>query len=174
MGYKLSSSKLNLLQDCPRCFWLAMIKNFKRPASPMSSVPIKMDSIIKNYFNKYRELGQLPPIIQGMIPGKLAINMPKTLTYEESNGITAWGRPDDYVQMEDDSIVVIDHKTGSKAPTAAHSSYQLQMNMYSYLLNKLKYKTKNKAYLIYYCPVDSNLHDGMVIKLQCSRSNYKF
>jgi len=50
MEYRLSPSNLNLMQDCPRCFWLTMVKKIKRPSGPMSSIPIKMDSIIKNYF----------------------------------------------------------------------------------------------------------------------------
>ena len=54
MEYKLSPSNLNLLEDCPRCFWLHMVKKIKRPMGPMSSIPIKMDSIIKHYFDRYR------------------------------------------------------------------------------------------------------------------------
>ena len=95
MEYKLSPSNLNLLEDCPRCFWLHMIKKIKRPVGPMSSIPIKMDSIIKHYFNRYRESGQLPPMIKGKITGWLAVGMPKTLKYELDNGIIVWGRPDD-------------------------------------------------------------------------------
>jgi len=129
----------------------------------MSSIPIKMDSIIKNYFNKYREQGKLPPIIQGQITGKLAVDMPKTLTYKEDNGITLWGRPDEYFELKDKSIVAFDHKTKSKAPENVHSSYQLQLDVYSYLLKALGYKTTNKAYLAFYYPDDCELHNGMCI-----------
>jgi len=122
-----------------------------------------MDSIIKNYFNKYRELNELPPIIQGKIAGRLAVDMPKTLTYEEENGITLTGRPDEYFELNDKSIVAFDHKTKSKAPDEVHSSYQLQLNVYSYLLKVLGYKTTNKAYLAFYCPDDCELHNGMCI-----------
>ena len=127
----------------------------------MSSIPIKMDSIIKHYFNKYREQGELPPIIQGMVTGKLAVDMPKTLTYDDTNAITLWGRPDEYLELDDHNIVALDHKTKSKAPEDVHSSYQLQLNVYSYLLKMMGYKTTNKAYLAYYYPDDCELHNGM-------------
>lgn len=166
MEYKLSPSSLNLLEDCPRCFWLSQVKKIRRPAGPMSSIPIKMDSIIKNYFNKYREKGELPPIIQGKIVGRLAVDMPKTLTHEEENGIILYGRPDEYFEIQDKSIVAFDHKTKSKAPEEIHSSYQLQLNVYSYLLKMMGYKTTNKAYLAFYYPCDSELHHGM--KIGCS------
>jgi hypothetical protein len=163
MENKLSSSNLNLLKVCPRCFWLSMVKKLKRPSGPMSSIPIKMDSIIKNYFNKYSEKGELPPIIQGKIVGRLAVEMPKTLKYEEENGIILWGRPDEYFELEDKNIVAFDHKTKSKAPEDIHSSYQLQLNVYSYLLKVMGYKTTNKAYLAFYYPDDCELHNGMCI-----------
>jgi len=161
MEYKLSPSSLNLLEDCPRCFWLSMVKKLKRPSGPMSSIPIKMDSIIKKYFNKYRELNELPPILEGKITGRLAIDMPKTLTHEEERGITLLGRPDDYFELEDNSIVAFDHKTASKAPEKVHSAYKIQLNIYSYLLKMMGYKTTNKAYLAYYYPDNCDLHKGM-------------
>lgn len=101
MEYQLSASRLNLLEDCPRCFWLSLVKKIKRPQGPIPSIPIKMDSIIKHYFNKYRELGQLPPIIEGKVKGRLAMDMPKTLKHDEGDGITLMGRPDDYLELED-------------------------------------------------------------------------
>jgi len=29
--YELSPSSLNLLEDCPRCFWLQLVKKIRRP-----------------------------------------------------------------------------------------------------------------------------------------------
>lgn len=161
MGYKLSSSKLNLFRDCPRCFWLAMKKNVTRPNGPMSSLPIKLDSIIKHYFDKYRMLNELPPILDGKVKGRLAVNMPLTLYCKMKNGIILWGRPDDYFVLEDCNTVVLDHKTASKVPTSVHPSYQLQMDIYSYMLKELGYKTTNKAFLAYYYPDDCDLHNGL-------------
>ena len=161
MEYKLSPSNLNLLEDCPRCFWLHMVKKIKRPSGPMSSIPIKMDSIIKHYFDRYREQGKLPPIIQDQINGRLAVNMPKTLKHEEDNGLILQGLPDDYLELKDGSIVAFDHKTKSKAPENVHSAYQLQLNVYSYLLKAMGYRTTNKAFLVYYYPDECDLHNGM-------------
>lgn len=161
MEYKLSPSSLNLLEDCPRCFWLRFNKKIKRPSGPMSSIPIKMDSIIKHYFDKYRDIEKLPPMIENMVSGSLAKDMPKTLKHEEANGIILWGRPDDYFELEDESIVPFDHKTKSKEPENIHSAYQLQMDCYSYLLRAMGYKTTNKAYLAFYYPDECDLHNGM-------------
>jgi len=142
-----------------------MTKNIKRPSGPMSSIPIKMDSIIKHYFNCYRG-NQLPPILNGQINGRLAVGMPFTLRSDVGNGIVLWGRPDDYIEFEDSTVVVLDHKTASKTPTVVHPSYKLQMSIYSYLLKEMGYKTTNKAYLAYFTPDDCDLCNGM--KINCS------
>lgn len=163
MTYNLSASRLNLFQDCPRCFWLAMIKNVKRPSGPMSSIPIKMDSIIKNYFDKYRAIGELPPIIAGQVTGRLPKDMPKTLQHEEDNGILLSGRCDDYIELEDGAMAPFDHKTKSRPPKDIHPAYRLQLDVYSYLMQMNDYKTANKAFLAYYHPDFSDLHNGMRI-----------
>ena len=163
MTYKLSPSKLNLMEDCPRCFWLAVVKKIDRPSSPMASIVIKMDSIIKHYFEKYRERGQLPPIVDGKVNGKLPHGMPKTLYHKENEQITLMGRPDEYLEIEGGYIVPFDHKTKSKAPEETHSAYQLQLDVYSFLLKVNGYKTTNKAYLAYYYPDDCDIHTGMDI-----------
>jgi hypothetical protein len=161
----LSASKLNLLRECPRCFWLSLVKNVKRPSGPMSSIPIKIDSIIKGYYNQYR--GEiLPPILKGRVEGRLALGMPLTLSCEVFKGIVLWGRPDDYLELEDANIVVLDNKTSSKAPQTVHPSYQLQMDVYSYLLMRNGYKTIPKAYLAYFSPKESDLCEGM--SMNCS------
>lgn len=161
--YRLSPSTLNLLEDCPRCFWLHFVKKIKRPSGPMSSIPIKMDSIIKKYFNKYRGKKLLPPIIEGKTNGKLALNMPATLQCRLKNGFSLWGRPDDYLTLEDNNIIVLDHKTKSKPPSSVHPAYQLQMDVYYYLLKSLDYKTTDKAFLAFYYPDECDLHKGMTI-----------
>lgn len=161
MPYKLSPSKLNMLMDCPRCFWRAMVQKVEFPGGPMAGIVMKIDSIIKHYFNKYREKNQLPPIIKGQVKGRLAKNMPKTLNYEESKDIIITGRPDDYLEIEDGKIVAFDHKTKSSPPEEVHEAHQLQMDIYSYLLIKNGYPTANKAYLAYYYPNECDIHDGL-------------
>jgi hypothetical protein len=141
-----------------------MVMKINRPRGLISSIPIKMDSIIKHYFDKYRVLGKLPPLIQGKVQGKLTEDMPKTLKYNINKSIIIWGRPDDYLVLEDGSIIPFDHKTKSKEPTDIHRSYQLQMDVYSYLLEKNGFQTTNKAYLAFYYPGECDLHDGMPFK----------
>lgn len=166
MIHALSPSSLNLFEECQRCFYLQVVKKIRRPRGPMSSIPIKMDSIIKKYFNTYREKGILPPLIEGKIKGVLPLDMPKTLYYEDKkNGVILKGLPDEYLQTEDQFIVPFDHKTKSKAPEETHPSYQLQLDCYTFLLETNGYKTRNFGYLAYYHPEQCELHNGMDVQV---------
>lgn len=165
MTYTLSPSKLNLMEECPRCFWLSLVKKIDRPRGPMSSIPIKMDSILKKYFEKYRIKGQIPPLLEGKITGKFPAGIPKTL-YAEHNGVKIKGLPDEYLETEEGYIVPFDHKTKSKPVEEAHPSYQLQMDVYTYLLKMNGYKTVNKAFLAFYYPCDCDVHKGLDIQCQ--------
>lgn len=53
MIYKFSPSKLNLVKDCPRCFWLEYNKKFRRPRGIFPSLPSGMDQILKHHFDEY-------------------------------------------------------------------------------------------------------------------------
>ncbi|MBI4149632.1 PD-(D/E)XK nuclease family protein [Candidatus Woesearchaeota archaeon] len=163
---KLSPSSLNLMEECPRCFWLKVRKKITRPQMPVASIVIKMDSIIKHYFEGYRESGQLPDLIKDKITAKLARGMPHTLQHTDAGtGIIIRGIPDEYLELPDRSIIPLDHKTKSKPPEEIHRAHQLQLDVYSYLLQKNGYQTKEKGYLAYYYPEKCQLHQGMDIKV---------
>ena len=61
MTFKLSPSALNLMKECPRCFWLHRHKVWKRPSGIFPSLPSGMDKILKIHFNKFRDKRELPP-----------------------------------------------------------------------------------------------------------------
>ena len=60
MTFKLSPSALNLMKDCPRCFWLAQHKVWKRPAGIFPSLPFVMNE--RNEFQKMQLLQRFPDI----------------------------------------------------------------------------------------------------------------
>jgi CRISPR/Cas system-associated exonuclease Cas4 (RecB family) len=157
---KLSPSTLNLYVDCPRCFWLQLRKGLRRPSGPFPSLPVGMDSVIKKYFETYRGKKELPQILKNKIPGRLALAMPKTLSYEDEAGYTLYGRPDEYVELPGELIAALDHKTRASAPKELLPVYQNQLNIYDFLLGKNKYRTAGKAYLVYYHPAIGELHNG--------------
>lgn len=164
--YKLSPSALNLMQECPRCFWFTLHKVWKRPAGIFPSLPSGMDRILKNHFDKFREKNQLPPELcekDGCANLKLFDNE-KLLSVWQNNrkGIQWADKKGDILKGAIDNIlinklnkklIVLDYKTRGfplKDDTAEH--YQLQLDIYNFLLRKNGWETEDFSFLLFYVP----------------------
>lgn len=174
MTFKLSPSSLNLMKDCPRCFWLDKHGVWKRPTGIFPSLPSGMDGILKTHFDKFMRKGELPPEIknhhhtQGL---KLFDDEPllsiwrnnkKGISWEDEKGNILMGAVDNILKSGQ-KLVVLDYKTRGfplKDDTADH--YQNQMDIYNFLLRKNGYETEDFAFLLFYIP-DRVLETGEVV-----------
>ncbi len=152
---KLSPTSLNLFLECPRCFWFSVNKGIKRPGPPVATITSGLDKVIKEYFNQFRKKNILPPFLAGKLPGKLMTNLPKNGWFEfvdEKCDAKLGGYMDECIELEENLYAVLDHKTRGTAPESVHKAYQLQMDVYTFLLEKNNFPTQKKAYLVYYIP----------------------
>ena len=167
MPFKLSPSALNLMQECPRCFWLAQHKVWKRPAGIFPSLSSGMDRILKNHFDKFRDQGKMPPELCEGKAGKECANMKlfddkeklkiwqsnfKGVSWKDRKGNELHGAVDN-ILVKDKKLIVLDYKTRGyklKEDTAEH--YRLQQNVYNFLLRKNGYKTEDYFFLLFYVP----------------------
>jgi len=163
MGYKLSPSALNLFKECPRCFWLAQHKVWRRPSGIFPSLPSGMDRVLKVHFDRFMERGILPPDIceSGECAGmkifddkekmKIWQSNFKGISWEEGGNILRGAV--DNILVRDGKLIVLDYKTRGfplKEDTAEH--YRNQMNMYNFLLRKNGYETEDFGFLLFYVP----------------------
>ena len=164
MTHKLSPSALNMIKECPRCFWLAQHKVRKSPASIFPSLPSGMDRILKIHFDKFRGKKELPPEIHnnkecaGMKlfddREKLKIWQSnfKGISFKDKNNNELHGAVDNLL-IRENKIIVLDYKTRGyavKDDTADH--YKDQLDIYNFLLRKNKYETEDFSFLLFYVP----------------------
>lgn len=163
----LSASTLNIYRECKRCFWLHVKKGIKRPRGPMPSITTGLDLIIKEYFEYYRKMGQLPPILEGKIPGKLIKKLEKTYYYDIDENFCLFGKLDECM-VENGKYAPLDHKTRASKPEYknVHEAYKLQMSIYSLLLKENKMDISGVAYLVYYYPETSKIHNGIIFGVE--------
>ncbi|HLD11265.1 MAG TPA: PD-(D/E)XK nuclease family protein [Candidatus Nanoarchaeia archaeon] len=162
--YKLSPSALNLIHECPRCFWLDKHNIWKRPNGIFPSLPSGMDIILKIHFDKFCEKGLLPPELckNKDCNGLKLFNDPeimkawrsnfKGIRWEDSNENVLFGAIDNLL-VKGDKFVVLDYKTRGfplKEDTSDH--YKDQLDIYNLLLRKNGFKTEDYAYLLFYIP----------------------
>ena len=164
MIFKLSPSSLNLMEECPRCFWLSQHKVWKRPVGIFPSLPSGMDSILKTHFDKFRDKGELPPelreseckngckLFSDSEKLKLWRNNLKGISFKDKEGNELHGAVDNLLQ-KGKKIIVLDYKTrGFPCKKDTHEHYQHQLNIYNFLLRKNGYETEDYAFLLFYVP----------------------
>jgi len=164
MVSKLSPSALNLMKECPRCFWLHQNKVWKRPSGIFPSLPSGMDKILKIHFDKFMEKGQLPPelcengdctdmkIFEDKEKMKIWQSNFKGIQFLDKDGNMLRGAVDN-ILVKGKKLIVLDYKTRGyplKEDTAQH--YQNQLDTYNFLLRKNDYKTEDYGFLLFYVP----------------------
>ena len=164
MTFKLSPSSLGLMNECPRCFWLAQHKVWSRPSGPFPQLPNGMDRVLKQHFDKFMRKGLLPPELKdnGDTKGMLLFdneellkewrNSRKGLWFENKDGNVLHGGVDNILTKEK-KLIVLDYKTkGSPAKEDAHKVNQHQLDIYNFLLRKMGYETEDYGFLLFYSP----------------------
>lgn len=149
--------------ECPRCFYLHIVKNIKRPSGIFPSLPSGMDKILKEHFDRFMKKNELPPEIKekcaayGLFNEKPLLdlwrNNRKGIEFTDlKSGILLHGAIDNLL-VKDGKLVVLDYKTrGYPLKENTHEYYQTQMDLYNFLLNKNGYKTEDFTYLLFYFP----------------------
>jgi CRISPR/Cas system-associated exonuclease Cas4 (RecB family) len=158
---QLSPNSLNLYLECPHCFWLEKKLGIKRPPLYPYALNTAVDSLLKEEFDTYRRKKlQHPLLVDNKIKANLFSNQ-KLLNQWRSNyaGIryfdeelkaTLFGAIDDALEFDDGKLAPMDYKsTGTKA-SKIYDRFQLQLDVYTYLMEKNGYKTKKKGYLAFY------------------------
>jgi len=153
--FKLSPSSLNLFRDCPRCFWWEVKAGVKRPGARVATITTGLDRVIKECLNQYRAKNVLPPFFEGKVKGRLMPDFPKRGWFEYNDpalNAKLGGYLDECIQLDEKHYAVLDHKTRGSAPEDVHPAYQLQMDVYTFLLEANNFPTLRRAYLAYYIP----------------------
>lgn len=163
--YFLSPSSIGLFEECPRCFWLQVKKNIRRPPSPFPSLPGGMDLVIKKYFDRYRTSEEgLPPELIDQVEGRLFADQGKLERWRNWRIGLRWRSPELAIEVGgalDDCLVdnngkhfmPLDYKTrGFEVKPTTSGYYQHQLDIYALLLEKNGYPINGLAWLVYYYP----------------------
>lgn len=168
---KISPSGISYLLECPRCLWLQINEEIKRPRGVYPSLPDGMDNVFKKYFDEYRLRGELPPEIDGKVEGTLFKDQKQLQQWREFNfgrgGIRAEfpelnmllsGAIDDLLIAPDGKFVPFDFKTrGYPTKEDTHEHYRHQIDLYALLFQKNGFEPASYGYLLFFWPSSYNL-----------------
>jgi CRISPR/Cas system-associated exonuclease Cas4 (RecB family) len=125
-----------------------------------------MDETFKNYFDEYRQTGELPPEIAGRIDAKLFDDMEKLDIWRNINfgrggfkaefpeyGIAVSGAIDELLVAPDGKYIPIDFKTrGYAVKEDTHEHYRHQLDFYALLFEKNGLPPARFGYLLFFWP----------------------
>lgn len=164
--WRLSRSKIELFNECPRCFYLDNKLGTARPRGPAFTLNIAVDALLKKEFDAHRADGSAHPLMTqygiDAVPFKHANidtwreNFEGVEFFHEETGFTVSGAVDDLWVAPSGELIVVDYKATSKNGTIEslsdsswEDSYKRQMGVYQWLLRKNGFDVSNTGYFVY-------------------------
>jgi hypothetical protein len=184
---------LALPSFCPRCFWIKM----HSPGLPFqifpgifSSIDSYTKKVIKIHFDRY---AQMPSWLGEFGLHAKPVKAPhhsKFNVADEKTDVLLTGAPDEMLQKDDGSYIILDYKTSKYTQTqdSLLPMYEVQLNAYAYIGERQGFAPVSRLALVYMEPLtdlspdhlDSILHeDGFLmgfgghpleIKLNCEKT----
>ena len=167
----LSHTSIKVLERCPKCFWFQINKGIRQPEGIVSRLANRFDVVIKNYFDKFRATGELPPMVKGKLIGKIQNPFQEKYFVRINDKYGFYGKLDECLENEAGELSPVDFKTSSSDPREKEilSAYQSQIDDYVFLIKENGKKVTGKGFLVYFFPdLGSELHDGfpMIIHVE--------
>ncbi len=158
---QLSPNSLNLYLECQACFWLDKKMGIKRPPPYPYALNSAVDSLLKEEFDTYRKNNEIHPLLlQNNIKARLFPNQQLLNQWRDNfNGIrfydsqleaTLFGAVDDVLEFEGGALAALDYKSTGSRVANIYDRFQLQLDTYTFLLEKNGFKTPRKGYLAFY------------------------
>lgn len=186
-NWKLSPSDFAFLwEDCKRCFYLKVARNFPQPRSIMASIFIKIDNEMKNCFDGKRIEEMVSGFPAGIVKhGEKWVESRPIVLPNEPNTCFIRGKFDTIVKFDDGSYGVVDFKT-SHRKSEHMPLYARQLHAYAYALEnpaprKFSVSPVSKLGLLVYEPdnfavreTDKALLAGGITWIEIQRNDKEF
>ncbi|MEK7511325.1 MAG: PD-(D/E)XK nuclease family protein [Patescibacteria group bacterium] len=178
--WRLSRSKIELFNECPRCFYLDNKLGTSRPRGPAFTINIAVDALLKKEFDVHRANGSKHPICDkygvDAVPFKhkdintWRENFEGVEFFHEPTGFTISGAVDDIWVNPNGELIVVDYKATSKigkieslSDSSWEDSYKRQMGVYQWLLRNNGFAVSSTGYFVYAnAGTDKEAFDGQL------------
>ena len=163
--FKLSRSKIDLLLQCPRCFYYDRRLGVGRPPGYPFALNSAVDHLLKLEFDIHRLRGTKHPLIEKYdvdarpVPhddlDKWRHNFTGIQYLHKPTNLLITGAIDDLWQNSQGEYIIVDYKTTSKSGKINEldqdwqDGYKRQMEIYQWLLRRNGYKVSSIGYFVY-------------------------
>lgn len=163
-NWKLSRSKMDLFNECQRCFYLDNKLGVRRPSMPPFNLNLAVDALLKKEFDIYRKAKKPHPLMEkykiDAIPyqhkdlDKWRENFVGVQYLHEPTGLTISGAIDDLWINARGELYIVDYKATSKEEEITlkdkwKEGYKRQMEVYQWLLRQKGFDVSDTGYFIF-------------------------
>jgi len=133
----------------------------KRPPPYPYTLNTSVDALFKEEFDSYRSKKVSPPLlkesgIKAHLFGNQKLlnqwrsNLAGIRYFDEGLGATLFGAVDDVLEFDDGKIAPLDYKSTGSTAENIYDRFQLQLDTYTFLMEKNGFQTPKKGYLAFY------------------------
>jgi len=133
----------------------------KRPPSFPYALNLSVDELLKEEFDTYRQKKLPHPLLEEngikahffgnqKLLNQWRSNLAGIRYFDEQLQATLFGAPDDILEFNDGKIAPLDYKSTGSRVANIYDRFQLQLDVYTFLLEKNGYQTIKKGYLAFY------------------------
>ena len=156
---KLSRSKLELLIDCPKCFWLDLKQGVRRPPGFPFTLNNAVDYLLKEEFDIHREKKTRHPVMEKYDIDAVPFQHEKLNSWRHNftgvqfehkpTGFLVYGAVDDLWVDPDGTVSVVDYKATGAKEHKIQDSYRRQMEIYQWLLRQNGIDVSSTGYFVF-------------------------
>jgi hypothetical protein len=163
-NWKLSRSKIDLFNECPRCFYLDNKLGVRRPSIPSFNLNNAVDALLKKEFDIYRTNKKPHPLMEkykiDAVPfqhkdlDKWRENFVGMQYFHEPTGLVISGAIDDIWINSRGELYIVDYKSTSKDEEVTlddkwKEGYKRQMEVYQWLFRQSGFDVSDKGFFVY-------------------------
>jgi len=162
--FRISRSKIELFEDCPKCFYLDRKLGISRPSGPPFTLNSAIDTLLKKEFDSHRTARRPHPLMSAYgidaVPflhdkiDEWRENFKGVQFYHVPTNFLISGAVDDIWINHAGELHVVDYKaTSTKGEITLDSdyraSYKRQMEIYQWLLRRNNLPVSSIGYFVY-------------------------
>lgn len=165
--HTLSRSKIELFQQCPRCFYMDVKMGLARPSTPPYTLNNAVDTLLKNEFDLLRKSGEQHELMKKYGIDAVPFDHPDlpqwrgevtayvgALVIDEKSNLTINGLVDDIWINPEGELIMVDYKATSTTKEISlddeyKQAYKRQIEVYQWIFRKLGFKVSNTGYFVF-------------------------
>ena len=165
-NWKLSRSKTDFFNECPRCFYVDNKFGVSRPKMPSFTLNVAVDALLKKEFDTHRVGKTAHPLMKKYGVDAIPFSHPEIDSWRENfvgiqyrhepTGMLITGAIDDVWVNPAGKLMVVDYKATSKdgdinslEDSGWEAQYKRQLEFYQWLLRQKGFKVSDTGYFVY-------------------------